>query len=207
MVERRWGGTIRPTFQPNQREEEDNFGSDQNTGYVLMEEPIDSTIIVQLSNLKADEKEWSGVSSMDIKTKTRQILTRSNNPYPPYSPPEAWPALGIFESSLEDFLETWVVDTDAGSMACALERNVNISYTSPSSWRQGPSPLTCGILPIGVNHATVTTRGLKWNLDQTKTSMTGLLSTSNHILPATDVVEVESDERLIWTMEIPENVM
>ncbi|KAI7938011.1 hypothetical protein MJO28_014931 [Puccinia striiformis f. sp. tritici] len=108
---------------------------------------------------------------------------------------------------LEDFLETWVVDTDAGSMACALERNVKHLLHIPSSWRQGPSPLTCGILPIGVNHATVTTRGLKWNLDQTKTSMTGLLSTSNHILPATDVVEVESDERLIWTMEIPENVM
>ncbi|KAA1086581.1 hypothetical protein PGT21_004167 [Puccinia graminis f. sp. tritici] len=99
--------------------------------------------------------------------------------------------------------ETWVVDTDAGSMACALEREMKHLLVIPPSWRQGPSPLTCGILPIGINQATVTTKGLKWNLSQAKTSITGLLSTSNHILPETDAVEVMSDERVIWTIEIP----
>ncbi|OAV97932.1 thiamine pyrophosphokinase [Puccinia triticina 1-1 BBBD Race 1] len=103
--------------------------------------------------------------------------------------------------------ETWVVDTDAGSMACALERGVKHLLPIPPSWRQGASPLTCGILPIGIKQATVTTRGLKWNLNQAKTSITGLLSTSNHILTKTEVVQVESDDRVVWTIEIPESAM
>ncbi|PLW08337.1 hypothetical protein PCANC_21908 [Puccinia coronata f. sp. avenae] len=103
--------------------------------------------------------------------------------------------------------ETWVVDTDGGSMACALPGGVKHLLHVPVSWRQGGSPLTCGILPIGVNQTTLTTKGLKWNLDRAQSSMTGLLSTSNHVLPETEVVEVESDESVIWTIEIPSSAM
>ncbi|KNZ58682.1 thiamine pyrophosphokinase [Puccinia sorghi] len=92
-------------------------------------------------------------------------------------------------------------------MACALQRGLNHHLHIPPTWRQGPTPLTCGILPIGVSHASLTTKGLKWNLDRTTSSITGLLSTSNHILPDAEVVQVGSDEDVIWTHEIPERVM
>ncbi|MBW0494607.1 hypothetical protein O181_034322 [Austropuccinia psidii MF-1] len=97
--------------------------------------------------------------------------------------------------------ETWVVDTDARSMACALRPQVKHCLSVPKSRKQ--ECLTCGILPIGVAAAVVTTRGLRWNLTNTEVSMMGLLSTSNQVLEDTEIVEIITNQPVIWTMEIP----
>lgn len=60
---------------------------------------------------------------------------------------------------------SWVIDTFAGSMACALEAGYCHQIYISSKWKL-ESELTCGILPIGVNEAIVTSRGLRWDLGQ-----------------------------------------
>ncbi|KAL1924177.1 uncharacterized protein VTP21DRAFT_7212 [Calcarisporiella thermophila] len=62
---------------------------------------------------------------------------------------------------------------------------------------EGP---TCGILPIGVSSARLTTSGLKWNLQNDITSFGSMVSTSNQL--DSDVVTIECDEPLVWTVEI-----
>ncbi|RKP35646.1 thiamine pyrophosphokinase, partial [Dimargaris cristalligena] len=58
----------------------------------------------------------------------------------------------------------------------------------------------CGIIPLGVSSATVTTTGLRWNLDNTETSFNGLLSTSN--IPDAPEIVVDTSEPVIWTIEL-----
>ncbi|KAI8801933.1 hypothetical protein BJ742DRAFT_835008 [Cladochytrium replicatum] len=77
---------------------------------------------------------------------------------------------------------------------------------------EGP---TCGLLPIGVPLANITTTGLKWNLGKGMVSSFGkLVSTSNILAETTGmgsetalgddaiaVVEVETDADIVWTVE------
>ncbi|KAI9632252.1 thiamine pyrophosphokinase, partial [Dioszegia hungarica] len=60
---------------------------------------------------------------------------------------------------------------------------------------------TCGILPVGVDSAVVKTEGLKWDLDG-ETSMDGLLSTSNHLLPENPAVCLRTSRPVLWCIEI-----
>ncbi|WVO15068.1 thiamine pyrophosphokinase [Cryptococcus depauperatus] len=60
---------------------------------------------------------------------------------------------------------------------------------------------TCGLLPVGIESAHVKTRGLKWDVDW-ETSLTGNLSTSNHLLPDNPTVFIETDKPILWTVEI-----
>ncbi|KAJ1657400.1 cAMP-dependent protein kinase subunit [Dispira simplex] len=64
-------------------------------------------------------------------------------------------------------------------------------------YRQEPK---CGILPFAES-AIVTTKGLRWNLTQSETSFTGLLSTSNIV--NNDSVTVTTDKGVVWTMTLP----
>ncbi|TPX34091.1 thiamine diphosphokinase [Synchytrium microbalum] len=69
---------------------------------------------------------------------------------------------------------------------------------------EGP---TCGLLPIGIAVAKLTTTGLKWNLDPTMpTSFGGLVSTSNAFADESDghekVVTVDTDQPIVWTCEV-----
>jgi len=61
---------------------------------------------------------------------------------------------------------------------------------------------TCGLLPLGIDHTTLTTQGLEWNLTDAKSEFDGLLSTSNHLLPDEPIVYVKTTEPIWWTMEI-----
>ncbi|KAL7424596.1 thiamine pyrophosphokinase [Cryptotrichosporon argae] len=60
---------------------------------------------------------------------------------------------------------------------------------------------TCGILPVGIDGATVKTSGLEWNMDG-PTAFDGLVSSSNHLLPDEPVVRLETDRPLLWTVEV-----
>ncbi|KAL0092304.1 thiamine pyrophosphokinase [Phycomyces blakesleeanus] len=66
---------------------------------------------------------------------------------------------------------------------------------------EGP---TCGIMPIGAP-ATLTTEGLKWNLDNTLCCFGGMVSTSNVI--TAEYVTIKTDSPVVWTSEIrPERI-
>ena len=60
-----------------------------------------------------------------------------------------------------------------------------------------------GIIPIG-RPATVSTKGLEWDVTDWYTEFGGQLSTSNHIQK--DIVEVETSEMVLFTMEIDRGV-
>lgn len=81
---------------------------------------------------------------------------------------------------------------------------------------------TCGILPVGIESAVVTTRGLKWDIGgfytmivdhytggqvadmgvDEETSFRGLISTSNHLLPSEPVVYLRTTRPVLWCVEI-----
>ncbi|OBZ84295.1 Thiamin pyrophosphokinase 1 [Choanephora cucurbitarum] len=61
---------------------------------------------------------------------------------------------------------------------------------------EGP---TCGIMPMGAP-AILTTKGLRWNLTNTKCALGGILSTSNIV--DNELIEIETDAPVVWTIEI-----
>ncbi|KAI8992495.1 thiamine pyrophosphokinase [Pilobolus umbonatus] len=61
---------------------------------------------------------------------------------------------------------------------------------------EGP---TCGIMPIG-SPATLTTHGLKWDMDHLRCYFGGMVSTSNAV--DSDTVSIMTDAPVIWTIEI-----
>ncbi|CAJ2632032.1 unnamed protein product [Trifolium pratense] len=58
----------------------------------------------------------------------------------------------------------------------------------------------CGLVPIGMPSGSSTTTGLKWDLNETEMRFGGLVSTSNIIKG--DIVTVQSDSDLLWTISI-----
>ncbi|CAO3674571.1 unnamed protein product [Umbelopsis ramanniana] len=67
--------------------------------------------------------------------------------------------------------------------------------------RQVEGP-TCGIMPLG-GPIVLTTRGLRWNLTDYPCHFGGMVSTSN--LLAEDIVEIETDKPVVWTVELKDD--
>lgn len=60
-----------------------------------------------------------------------------------------------------------------------------------------------GILPVG-EPSRITTKGLEWDVSNWETRFGGRMSTSNHVLPETEVVEVETTRDVLWTIALKE---
>ncbi len=60
-----------------------------------------------------------------------------------------------------------------------------------------------GILPVG-GPSRITTRGLEWDVQDWETEFGGRVSTSNHVLPGTEVVEVETTRDVLFTIALRE---
>jgi thiamine pyrophosphokinase len=58
-----------------------------------------------------------------------------------------------------------------------------------------------GILPVG-GPSRITTRGLEWDVTDWETSFGGRVSTSNHVLPETEVVEVTTTREVLFTIAL-----
>nr|AFK41823.1 unknown [Medicago truncatula] len=58
----------------------------------------------------------------------------------------------------------------------------------------------CGLVPIGMPSGSSTTTGLQWDLKDTEMRFGGLVSTSNIVKG--DIVTVQSDSDLLWTISI-----
>ncbi|KAG5972596.1 hypothetical protein E4U55_000786 [Claviceps digitariae] len=58
-----------------------------------------------------------------------------------------------------------------------------------------------GIIPLR-EASRITTKGLEWDVTDWETSMGGRLSTSNHVLPRTKVIEVETTKDVIFTIAL-----
>lgn len=87
----------------------------------------------------------------------------------------------------------WIVSEE--SLTCVLDAGSHELYLPHALLGK-----TCGILPVGVDSAQVTTTGLEWNLDDAETSFDTLLSTSNHLV--SDAVTVMTNKPVVWTAEL-----
>ncbi|KAK3323234.1 thiamine pyrophosphokinase [Cercophora scortea] len=58
-----------------------------------------------------------------------------------------------------------------------------------------------GILPVK-GPSVITTRGLEWDVQDWETEFGGQVSTSNHVLPGTRVVEVETSRDVLFTIAL-----
>lgn len=58
-----------------------------------------------------------------------------------------------------------------------------------------------GIIPLKET-ARITTQGLEWDVTDWETMIGGNLSTSNHILPDTQVVTIETDKDVLFTVAL-----
>lgn len=67
----------------------------------------------------------------------------------------------------------------------------------------GPGLLaeSVGIVPLG-RPAVLSTRGLEWDVSDWATEMGGRVSTSNRVREGVPVVEVETSERVVFTVEV-----
>ncbi|KIY72048.1 Thiamin pyrophosphokinase [Cylindrobasidium torrendii FP15055 ss-10] len=61
---------------------------------------------------------------------------------------------------------------------------------------------TCGLLPVGNAGSVLSTSGLEWDLTNRESSFDGLVSTSNHLLPSSPVVLVNTSQPIWWTVEL-----
>lgn len=58
-----------------------------------------------------------------------------------------------------------------------------------------------GIVPIK-EPSVISTKGLEWDVEDWKTEFGGMISTSNHVLPETLVVEVETTKDVLFTIAL-----
>ncbi|KAI0416522.1 thiamine pyrophosphokinase [Xylaria grammica] len=58
-----------------------------------------------------------------------------------------------------------------------------------------------GIVPVG-EPAVISTKGLEWDVENWETAFGTRMSTSNHVLPETEVVEIQADKDVLFTIAL-----
>ncbi|KAI8051918.1 thiamine Pyrophosphokinase 1 [Gilbertella persicaria] len=96
--------------------------------------------------------------------------------------------------TLNDQSERRTILVSDENLTMLLDKGTHHIHCQPTL--EGP---ICGIMPIGYP-ATLTTKGLRWNLTDTKCQMGGMFSTSNQI--EDKLIEVITDAPVVWTIEI-----
>lgn len=105
------------------------------------------------------------------------------------------------------FDSLWLYDDQTCAVLLQPHVRNEIRIVHPDSIRDeaipGEGP-TCGLIPLNGLVESVTTTGLKWNLQDQSTSFGGLVSTSNHVVD--EQVTVEASGSLIFTAEVVSGV-
>lgn len=97
---------------------------------------------------------------------------------------------------LYSFSSTQIILLSDESMTYLLSKEFSHTIHIDSSI-EGPY---CGLVPLGAPSASTTTTGLKWNLEKTPMKFGGLISVCNQ--PEKEIITVESDTDLVWTITI-----
>ncbi|KAL1935024.1 hypothetical protein VTP01DRAFT_4164 [Rhizomucor pusillus] len=100
--------------------------------------------------------------------------------------------------SMKDQLERRVILVSDESVTVLLDKGSHHIHCQPDY--EGP---TCGIIPIG-SPTVLTTKGLRWNLENHECSFGGMVSTSNML--ANDLIEIKTTAPVVWTIEINKNL-
>ncbi|ORY99371.1 Thiamin pyrophosphokinase [Syncephalastrum racemosum] len=98
---------------------------------------------------------------------------------------------------MKDQIERRMVLVSDENLTILLDKGSHHIHCQPEY--EGP---TCGYIPVGAP-ATVTTRGLRWDLEKHLCEFGGLVSSSNAL--DGDLVEIETDSPIVWTIEIKNN--
>ena len=61
-----------------------------------------------------------------------------------------------------------------------------------------------GIIPVK-EPSIISTKGLEWDVTDWKTEFGGLISTSNHVLPETEVVEIKTATDVLFTIALKQS--
>ncbi|KAK4040655.1 thiamine pyrophosphokinase 1 [Parachaetomium inaequale] len=72
---------------------------------------------------------------------------------------------------------------------------------SPAGEREDVFGKHVGILPVG-GPSSISTAGLEWDVRDWETAFGGRVSTSNHVLPETEVVEVATTREVLFTIAL-----
>jgi len=62
----------------------------------------------------------------------------------------------------------------------------------------------CGIVPLGEKCESITTKGLKYNLNNDDMSFGSLISTSNEFVD--EIVQVENSHTVLWTTCLKDSI-
>ncbi|KAH8551391.1 thiamine pyrophosphokinase [Umbelopsis sp. PMI_123] len=118
----------------------------------------------------------------------------------------AFPALGgRFDQTIASINQLYFLKDDTNRQTLLVsDENLTILLDKGKHRiecnRQIEGP-TCGIMPLG-GPIILTTHGLQWDLTDYPCHFGGMVSTSN--LLASDVVEIETDKPVVWTVELKE---
>ncbi|KAI1206017.1 thiamine pyrophosphokinase [Annulohypoxylon truncatum] len=82
-------------------------------------------------------------------------------------------------------------------------REPNATNTAADFVRMSGDPFAkyVGIIPVK-EPSVITTKGLEWDVENWPTEFGGQMSTSNHVLPETQVVEIETTKDVLFTIAL-----
>jgi len=87
----------------------------------------------------------------------------------------------------------------AGSAAKAMDDNEEANAESIDAKWSPPSTVFCSLLPIGEKCTNVSTKGLRWDLNNQVLEFGGMVSSSNEFLH--NVAEIETSHPLLWNFD------